>query len=398
MASNRTKHFAGVLLLLFLAQCVWLTHVEMRSEFGCYPSGTMERQEKVFRGLAQWRGQGIAGTPGNVLRPGFLGYDRYRSPLWYLTAAAPVLLAPAPTTPVREKIWLWLTRIPYLGFAVLLGASLWYVTRRLYGNAGGLIALILYCFSPGIIQSSSELCRDSEIGAAWGAFGAVFTAIALAHTLYAPREVVLWNWRRITLLGISLALAGGSQFSLTVLVPLTLALLLYLAPQRRLAAVAIWAAAFALAGLLLLASYSFHLRAFWEGLRAAKLLDITPSSLTIVGNYKTAATRILRASPLLIILLPVSLVAYLLWRRARYFGNTAPLFVAALCVALAVAAPNFPGQGFLLVAMPFLFASVAGVFADLIETPCGAMLRLILGALLSAYALWNVVALTLASV
>lgn len=396
MARNRTKHFAGLLLLIFLAQCIWLIHVELRSEYGCYPAGTMERQERVLRGLAQWRGQGIAGTPGNG-EESFRGYDRYRSSLWYLTAAAPVIFGPAPVTPQRERIWLWLTRVPYLISGVLLGASLWYVTRRLYGNAGGLIALVLYCFSPGIIQSSSELCRDAEIGAAWGAFGAVFTAIALAHTLYAPREVVLWNWRRITLLGISLALAAGSQFSLAVMVPLTLGFLFYLAPQRRLAAAVIWTAAFTVAGLLLLASYFFHLRAFWEGLRAAKFVDTTPSAFAVAANYQRAITHILRASPLLVVFLPVVLLTYLLWRRARYFGNSAPLLVAVLCVALAVAAPDFPGQGFLLVAMPFLFASVAGVFADLIETRRGATLQLVLGALLSAYALWNVVALGMAS-
>jgi len=33
----------------------------------------------------------------------------------------------------------------------MLGGSLWYVARRLYGNAGGYIALALYCFSPAMI-------------------------------------------------------------------------------------------------------------------------------------------------------------------------------------------------------------------------------------------------------
>lgn len=394
MGANRTKNFAGLLLLIFLAQCVWLIHAELRSEFGCYPEGTMARQGRVAEGLAQWRGQRIAGTPESTpLAPNFRGYDPYRSPVWYLVAAAPVALGPAPSNPARERAWLWLTRIPYLVFGVLLGASLWYVTRRLYGNSGGLIALVLYCFSPGMIQSSSAVCRDSEIGAAWGAFGAVFTAIALAHTLYAPREVLLWNWRRIALLGISLALAVGSQFSLVILVPLTLGLFLYLAPQRRLAAAAIWAAACALAGILLTSAYFFHPHVFWEGLRAAKLLDVTPAALAMSANYKNAIAHIVKASPLLIVLLPVAILGYALWRRARYFGNTAPLLVAALCVGLALAAPDFPGLGFLLVAMPFLFASVAGVLADLLETRFEALLRNVITALLSAYVLWSLVAL-----
>jgi len=419
IAGNRTKKFAGVLLLIFLAQCVWLIHAELRSGFGCYPSGTMERQSRAREGLAQWRGQRVAGTPGNGppldTSPAgnpplqtFHGYDPYRSPVWYLVAAAPVAFGPSPMDPAREKLWLWLTRVPYLTFGVLLGASLWYVTRRLYGNPGGVIALVLYCFSPGIIQSSSEVCRDSEIGAAWGAFGAVFTAIALAHTLYAPREVVLWNWRRITLLAISLALAIGSQFSLIVLAPVTLGFLLYLAPQRRVAATMIWAAACAGAAVLFAAGYFFHFEILWRGLHAAKWVDVAPAALRMSENYRGAASHIVHGSPLLIVLLPVVFFGYAAWRRARYFGNTAPLLMVALCLGLGLAAPDFPGQGFLLVAMPFLFAFVAGVFADLLETRSGSYsggsgsgdsysgglwLRIFLTGALAGYALWSLVAL-----
>src|SRR5208283_2129870 len=112
-------------------------------------------------------------------------------------------------------------------------------------------ALTLYCFSPSMLQASAVWHTEPEILAAWGSFGAIFTAIAVAHTLYAPREVVLWNWRRIVLLGISLAIAVGSQFSMIVVVPIALAFLLYLAPIRRGAVITIWIAA-CLVGLLLL--------------------------------------------------------------------------------------------------------------------------------------------------
>src|SRR5678816_4939948 len=124
----------------------------------------------------------------------------------------------------------WLARSPYFVFGLLLGASLWYVSRRLFGNAGGYIALALYCFSPAmIITTSAGSFVEPEMGSVWASFGAVFTAIAVAHTLYAPREVVLWNRRRIALLALSLARAVGSQFSLVILLPLTLGFMLWVA-------------------------------------------------------------------------------------------------------------------------------------------------------------------------
>src|SRR4029077_2000370 len=160
--------------------------------------------------------------------------------------------------------WRWLPRIPFLACGLFLGASLWYVARRLCGNTGGFVALTFYCFSPSLIQASAVWHTEPEIVAAWGAFGTIFTAIAVPHTLYAPREVVLWNWRRIMLLGISLAIAVGSQFSLIILVPMALAFLLYVAPVRKQAGLVIWIAACVVGFVLLFAVYFFHLHAFVE--------------------------------------------------------------------------------------------------------------------------------------
>jgi 4-amino-4-deoxy-L-arabinose transferase-like glycosyltransferase len=141
-------------------------------------------------------------------------------------ASLPLLGWTGTTESASFRYWGWVARPPYLIFGLLLGASLWYVARRLYGNAGGYIALALYCVSPTILRSSTLYSAQPEMGAAWGAFGATFTAIAVAHTLYAPREVVMWNWRRILLLGLSLALAIGSQFSLVILIPIALGFML----------------------------------------------------------------------------------------------------------------------------------------------------------------------------
>jgi hypothetical protein len=392
---GRPQFLAAGLLLAFLAQCAWL---EMRP-------GEM-RQEEAFRiqeGLGQWHGilesqPAVAGTPfgasakfeipADAARDG--DWDPHHSPLWYLTNSAPLLSWQSPLTKSTVAYWRFLGRVASLMFGLVLGASVWYVSRRLYGNAGGYIALTLYCFSPGIIRGSAVWFAEPEMGAAWAAFGVVFTAIAVAHTLYAPREVVLWNWRRILLLGLSLALAIGSQFSLLVLVPLALGFMLYLAPMRRMAATVIWVAACVAGFLLLYGSYFFRTSIFWQGLRHASFFGIAWQAFGMRSAYEEIVHQLGQNSPALLVALPAALVAYVVWPRARYFGNTAPLLVAALFTFLALATPHYPGMGFHLMVVPFLFVFVAGVAADLLETPQRNLAQACVWGLLIAQAVWNV--------
>ena len=227
-----------------------------------------------------------------------------------------------------------------------------------------------------------------------GAFGAVWTAIAVAHTLYAPREVVLWNWRRTLLLGLSFALAVGNQFSLALFALVALGLMLWVAPVRKRAVLAIWGAACAFALLLMFASYFFHLRLFWRGMMHAGWLPFEPRALAMPFSYPQGLREIFLGSPPLLLALPVALAAYLAWKRARYFGNTAPLGIALLLFILATAAaPNFPGHGFHLAALVFLFVFVAGVFADLLETRARLFAKAGLFGLLIASAVWNLLQL-----
>ena len=388
---GRPQFLAGLLLLLFLGQCLWLVNRSLRSR----PDSS-----EVFRvreGLGQWHGERIAGALSGArqeawdeLPPGWVqndGYDSNHSALWYLIASAPLLVWPE--APQAGGYWGWQMRAPYLLFGLLLGASLWYVSRRLYGNAGGYIALALYCFSPGMIRASALWFAQPEIGAAWGAFGAIFTAIAVAHTLYAPREVVLWNWRRILLLGVSLALAVGSQFSLMVVVPVALGFLLYVAPTRRAAAALIWAAACAIAFLLLYASYFFRARAFWQAMRHASFLGIAWRAFAMPGAYQHMLVELRQSSPALVVALLVALTAYVAWPRARYFGNTAPLLVAVFFLLLRVGTPHYPGLGFQLMAVPFLFVFVAGISSDLLETRQHGLVLACLWGLLAANGLWT---------
>ncbi|MGA7220070.1 MAG: hypothetical protein WBX38_17270, partial [Candidatus Sulfotelmatobacter sp.] len=390
---GRPQFLAGALLLAFLGQALWL----IRCEMGVNNGPDAGEEIRVAAGWRQLHGGGIAGAPypdaSGTLPPEVSerdGYDTEHSPLLSVVSAAPLFFY-APWLP--DSAARWLPRIPFLAVGMLLGASLWYVARRLCGNHGGFIALTLYCFSPSMIQAGAVWHTEPEILGAWGTFGAVFTAIAVAHTLYAPREVVLWNWRRIVLLGIALAIAVGSQFSMIVVVPLALGFLFYLAPIRRGAALVIWVAA-CVAGLaLLFSAYFFHAHAFGEGMRHAAFWGATGRSFVLPNVYWRVGLQVLRGCPALIFLLPAALVTYFAWPRARYFGATAPLLVAVLFMALGMAHPHVAGAGFLLASIPFLLIFVAGAIADLMETRFRPLVTACVWALLGAYILWSVVAL-----
>ena len=225
---GRPQFLAGALLLAFLAQGVWLVYSELHATESSGGLGAAE-QVRIASGWRQFHGGGIAGAPFpdppnqlplEVSRDAS-NFDTEHSPLLSLVTAAPLLVVPQSLlNPESSPHWRWLPHLPFLACGLALGSSLWYVARRLCGNLGGFLALTLYCFSPSMIRASAVWHTEPEVLAAWGSFGAIFTAIAVAHTLYAPREVVLWNWRRIVLLGISLAIAVGSQFSMIIVVPL----------------------------------------------------------------------------------------------------------------------------------------------------------------------------------
>jgi hypothetical protein len=395
---GRPQFLAALLLLVFLAQAAWLVNWEFRDS----RSPTASEQFRIAAGWRQIHGGLLAGAPYPDLN-GWLpveiarddsSFDTEHSPLLALLTAAPLLGAPRIFySAASSQNWLWLPRIPFLAFGVFLGASLWYVARRLCGLGGRFLALTLYCFSPAMLQASAVWHAEPEILAAWGCFGAVFTAMAVAHTLYAPREVILWNWRRILLLGVSLAIAVGAQFSLIVVVPLALGFLLYLAPIRRGAALVIWIAACLVAVFLLFAIYFFHLHDFVNAMRHASFWGASWRSFTVLAVYRQVGTLILRACPSFVLLLPATLIAYVAWPRTRYFGNTAPLLVALLFIALGMAHPRVAGAGFLLAAIPFLILFVSGVLADLMETRARPLVIASVWALVGASILWSVLAL-----
>ncbi len=356
---------ALLLLLVFVAQCLWfMARVPLSATEGSY----------IETGLLHLERLASASSPE-------------RSPLVPLLAGLAARLSGAESRILYLNDYRLVIRLPFLLVGLLLGASLWYVARRLYGNIGGYIALGLYAFSPVMVGWSSQV--GPGIVGAWGGFGLIFTAIAVAHTLYAPREVVLWNWRRILLMGLSIAICVGAQFSLWILLVPALAFMLWVGHVRPGAALAIFAAACAFGLLLLWALYSFRPAAFATALRSATWLKAPadgPSWHTVSTLF---ATFFLQNGIGLVLLVMVCLVTFAAWKRARFFGTAAPLIVGVLLVGMATRV-HFAGPMFLLAGLPFLILFMAGVSTDLLEGTYALAANTVIGGVLIANAMIDV--------
>lgn len=330
---GKPQVIAALLLLAFVLQCVWLmVHTPVAgTELQIHTSAAaVNAQHSPLTDL-------LATVPGRVLR-----------------------IAPD----ASSAAWWLVLRAAFTGVGLLLGAAVWYIGRRLYGNSGGYIALALYCFSPAAVAHSATV--GPEIVSSCGAFGMMWTAIATAHTLYAQREVVLWNWKRIVLLGVTIALGVGGQFAVALLLILALAFMFYLVPHRKAAATAIMGSACAVALVLLLVVYGFRLGEFGRSLAYASWVEFSGGTIGHAAAWKMVAIFILGNSPGFALLLLISLVAFAAWPHTRYFGTWAPLVTSVVLVVLTLLMPRAAGFSFLVVMLPFALVFVAGVCADLL--------------------------------
>ena len=387
---GKPQVLAAMLLLAFVAECGWLIAHEDPAAISA------EEYSRVQEGLAQWQGRLVAGTPGGphgseAIRMPRNAYDSEHSPLWYLVESAPLALF---RLNLDSRLGLWLSRLPYVLIGALLGASLWYVSRRLYGNAGGYIALSLYCFSPAVIAQQLAVGFSTEYRRSLGhVWCGIHRDCGFAYVICSSRSGALelatntcywefrWRW------------PIGSQFGLAIVLPLLLIFMVYLAPEREGSALAILTASLGVAMVLIFSTYFFHPVLFWRGITNAIFLDASERALAMSGAYLQLGKEIIAAGPVLALLVPSALVTYLAWPRSRYFGNTAPGVLALLFMILRVASPHSPESVFTLLAAVFLFVFVAGIAADLLETKARELSLALIVGLVAANAVWNLIGL-----
>jgi hypothetical protein len=252
---------------------------------------------------------------------------------------------------------LLLLRLPFLMAGCVLGGGLWWVTRRLYGNLGGYTALALYCFSPAVLRAC--VAPNSEVLAALGVYGGVYTCIGVAHAMQGP----VAKWRpRLVLLTVVFGVAAASHIAaLPVVALLGLAAMLWVAEGRRAQVLPVVLAVVAGALVLVFACYGFSPDAFSYIFRSAAgflWVSVDPAR-RFFSALANAGITVASAA---------ALVLYLGLRRSRYFGNTTPLICALILMVLVMT--GAPGSPWLW-ALPFLLTFVGGVFADAYEGPKG---------------------------
>ena len=385
---NLPQRIAAGLLAVFLIQGLWLTSCQTLSdrdyqyarcgrEMWEQPSplaGYFTTCGNIHDGILAYR---LAGLPLTLNLLAERGLDHFRKPEDRIVQAEGEL---SPWE-LRHQLThiLLLLRLPFLGAGCLLGAGLWWVTRRLYGNLGGYTALALYCFSPAVLKAC--VAPSPEVLAALGVYGGVYTCIGVAHAMQGP----VAKWRpRIVLLTAAFGLAAASHI---VALPLTallgLAAMLWVAEGRRSQVLPIVLAAVAGALVLVFACYGFSPDAFSYLFRSAA---------GFLGLSLDPARRFFSALPNagITVAAAAALALFFALRRSRYFGNTTPLCCAVILFPLVMT--GAPGSPWLW-ALPFLLTFIGGVFADAYESQRGRLALAAAGAIVLLQAIFCVLSL-----
>jgi hypothetical protein len=371
---NRPQQLAALLLLLLLAQCLWVFHHQ-----------TLTSRDYDFArcGREMWeKPDPLAGyftSCGNI-HDGTLGYRIAGLPLTLQRVLAGQA-ADTSTWEMRHELGyvLLLLHSGFLFTGIVLGGALWWVTRRLFGNQGAFIALALYCFSPAVIHACTY--PNNEILTAFGLFASLYTAMGVAHSMQGPPR----KWRsRIVLLTLVLGFTAASHVAAFLLaLLLSIGFMAYLAVGRRAYIIPIMLAAGVGTLLLVFACYDFSPDAFSYFFRSGAgriWFSLVPARHWFLSLPNAAIT----------VAALTCLLLYLPTRRSRYFGNTVPLLLALLFFTLIT--PGISSEPTLW-ALPFLLTFIAGVFADFLETRYRRVFLALAGCLLALEAAMSILAL-----
>jgi len=364
---NLPQRIAAGLLALFLLQGFWLisrqTLTDIDYQYARCGRETWEKPSplagyytscgNIHDGILAYR---LAGLPLTLNLLAERGLDLLRKPENRVVQESGGELS---TWELRHQMThiLLLLRLPFLFAGFLLGGCIWWVTRRLYGNLGGYTALALYCFSPSVLRVC--VTPNSEVLAALGLYGGVYTCIGVAHAMQGP--AAKWRPRMVLLTAILGVAAAAHIVALPLAALLGLAAMLWVAEGHRSQILPVVLIAAVGALVLVFACYGFSPDASSYVFRSgAGFLWV---SLDPARRFFTSL-----ANGGITIAACAAVVLYLAERKSRYFGNTAPLLCALVLMVLVMT--GSPGSPWLW-AQPFLLTFIGGALADAYDGPRG---------------------------
>lgn len=390
---NLPQRIAAALLAAFLFQGFWLisrqTLTDSDYQYARCGRETWEKPSplagyytscgNIHDGILAYRLAGLPLTLNLLLERGF---DLFRSPENRVVQQQ----GSEPSTwELRHQMThiLLLLRLPFLFAGCALGGCIWWVTRRLYGNLGGYTALALYCFSPAVLKAC--VSPNSDVLAALGVYGGVYTCIGVAHSMQGPTR----RWRpRTFLLTIIFGVAAAAHIAALPLAALLgLAAMLWIAEGHRSQTLPVVLMAAAGALIFVFACYGFSLDAssYVFHSSAGFLWISTDPARRFFSSLANGGVTVATCA---------AVVLYFAVRKSRYFGNTLPwLCSAVLFLLVMTGAPGTPW----LWALPFLLTFIGGVFADAYEGPRGRLALAAGGAIVLAQAVLSLLSLPLLS-
>src|SRR6267378_6711035 len=137
---SRLRFFwPAVLLLVFMAQCLWFINTQ---------SITTDEPGQITSGIENWK----YGRFGLLLDHPPLGRKIMTAPLYFFTKADVDLVHwKAEDIPInfRPEHLKWVRYVVML-MGVLLGIALWSVCAKVFSDSAAAFALALFCFSPSL--------------------------------------------------------------------------------------------------------------------------------------------------------------------------------------------------------------------------------------------------------
>lgn len=267
---------------------------------------------------------------------------------------------------------LFLSRLPFIGVGVLLGLLIFHWSRRLHGDAGGLLSLALYVTCPNILASTRLINQDITLS---------LLGLATVYACWRWRDRG-WRWRDAMTVGVLLGLALAAKYPGLLFVPMVVGLwaIRFLSPSESARArptggrggtsLLQLAALLAMATIVLALTYGLRPGTYRLGFQAQSLVvggafpAFMNGEVSHAGGFwsyylEAAAIK----TPLPALALYLLGAAVLLTRRSG--DRWLPLFLLAPALTIVAAMSSYRtvnvGLRYILPAYPFLMVAAGGL-------------------------------------